>query len=325
MEYRSAKGFTGWGQTGMLVAFIGVGLILAGIVQLWIGLSLIAPGIPPLQKADAMLKALFKPENVGWLQISQVISTFFLFFLPTVFYSLVCNGKHPLWLGFSRHINFWQVLLGFFIIFCANIASEPIADLSKKIIAHFPSVNNWAQGLEDSYNSQVTAMSNLKGRSSLVLAIVVLAFFPALFEEILFRGAIQNLFIKWWKKPLLGIIITSLVFSFIHGEAYPFLSRAILGFVLGLMYYQSKNLWVNIIAHFLNNAIAVIQLYAAGSQSTSIPAWIGFASIPLLYFLFLIFKKISAKNKAMIETDELKLWIKSTPQYNLAETNNLSN
>lgn len=329
MKYRSARGFSGWGQTGILVAFIGAGLIIAGIIQLGIGFSLINSNIPLDQKGDAMLKALFKPENTGWLQASQVISTFFLMFLPTVIYSLICNGNHPLWLGFSRRINLWQIVLGFFIIYCANVVAQPFQDLSKQIIAHFPHFNKWAQGLEDTYNQEVMAMSSLKTWRSLVLAIITIAFFPALFEEVLFRGGIQNLFIRWWKKPLLGIIITSVIFSFIHGEAYPFLSRVILGFALGMLYWQSKNLWVNIIAHFLNNAFFLVQLFivAHGSNKPDLsklddqfPLWLGLVSIIAFYFLFVLFKKVSAKNRSKIEMDETRLWIKSTAQYNLADT-----
>ena len=34
-----------------------------------------------------------------------------------------------------------------------------------------------------------------------------------------------------------------------------------LGAVLGLLFYYSKNIWTNILAHFLNNGIAVTQIY----------------------------------------------------------------
>jgi membrane protease YdiL (CAAX protease family) len=334
MEYRSVKGFTGWGQLGILFAFIGGGFIIAAIIQLVIGFSLIDKGLPALQQGDAMLKALFKPENLGWLQISQVLTTFFVMFLPAVAYSLICNGKYPLWLGFSKRINVWQLILGFCIIYCANVVAQPLQEFSKLVIGQFPRFDRWAKGMEDAYNQQVLAMSNLKSWSSLVIAIIVIAFFPALFEEMLFRGAIQNLLIRWWKKPLLAIIVTSVLFSFIHGEAYPFLSRAVLGFALGMLYWQSQNIWVNVGAHFLNNAFYLVQLFivARSSGKTDIskiddhfPLWIGILSAVIFYFLFVVFKKISARNRNGIEMDEQKLWIRSTPQYNLAENINPSN
>ena len=328
MKYKSAKGFSGWGQLGILFVFVGVGFVITGIIQLVIGFSIIDPNIPWPQKGDAMMKALLKPGNSNWLQISQISGTLFLMFLPAFIYSLICNGKAKLWLGFSSYINLWQVILGFFIIFCANIVAQPVEELSKQIIFHFPYLNKKAAEFAAMYNEQVEAMANLKTWSSLIIALVVIAFFPALFEEVFFRGAMQNLFIRWWKKPFWGIIITSLVFSLIHGEIYPFLSRAILGFALGLMYYYSKNLWVNIIAHFLNNAFVIIQLFIVSRSSEKpdvskldqqFPLWAELVSILVFYALFLLFKKLSAKNKAAIEMDEQKLWIQSTPEYNLAD------
>ena len=329
MEYRSAKGFSGWGQFGILFAFIGAGFIIAAIIQFSIGFKLIDANLSTAQWPDAMLKALIDPKNTAWLQISQIASTFFLLFLPAVIYSWICNGKSFLWLGFSQRINLWQILLGFCIIFCAGLIAQPAEELSKQVIAHFPGFNKWAKGLEDTYSQTVMAISNLKTWGSLIVAIITIAFFPAMFEEVFFRGAMQNLFVKWWKKPLLAIVVTSLIFSFIHGEAYPFLSRAILGFALGLLYYQSKNIWVNIIAHLINNSIALAQMFiiARSNEKPDVskidqqfPVWMGLVSIGVIYFIFVLFKRVSAKNKAAIEMDELKLFIKSTPQYNLAET-----
>jgi membrane protease YdiL (CAAX protease family) len=97
-----------------------------------------------------------------------------------------------------------------------------------------------------------------------------MALLPALFEEVFFRGALQNVLVDWWKKPVLAIIVTSIIFSLIHSSIYLFLSRAILGFVLGWMYHRTKNIWINIIAHFLNNALALGMMYAA-SQSNKTP------------------------------------------------------
>lgn len=120
MGYRSVKGFTGWGQLGILLVFLGAGFILAAGIQLVIGMQLIPSGLSPEQMADAMLKALMLPENVTYARISQVTGTFFLLFMPAVLFLIVCHGKNPFWLGFNKHINAAQIVLGFFLIFLAN-------------------------------------------------------------------------------------------------------------------------------------------------------------------------------------------------------------
>ena len=331
LNYKSAKGYTGWGQLGILFAFVGVGFVFAAIIQIAIGSSLISSNIPFAQSGPAMMKALFKPENIFYLQLSQILGTFFLMFLPVFFYVWLCHGRSPLWVGFSRQLNLPQVLLGFCIIFCANIVANPLGDLSKYIVGHFPDFNKWAQSLEEDYAAMVMAMSGLKSYTALFIAIIVMAFLPAMFEEMLFRGAIQNLLVRWLKMPVLAVIITSLLFSLIHGSVYLFLSRAVLGFALGWMYYRSKNLWINIIAHFLNNTVVVIQLFLMARSTAKpdlaklderMPLGVELGAVIVFYGLFVLFEKVSAKRRAKIELEEQKLWIKSTPQYNLADTQN---
>ena len=316
MEYRSVKGFTGWGQLGMLLVFLGAGFILTAGVQLIIGMQLIPSGLPPDKMGDAMLKAMMLPENVTYARIAQVSGTFFLLFMPAVLFMLVCHGKNKFWLGFNKHINPQQIILGFFIIFLANVIANPLADLSKSLVSYFPNLNALGKSMEDAYTEQVMALSNLKSWGEFFMAIVIMAFFPALFEEIFFRGAVQNLLERWWKMPLLAILVTSLLFSLIHMSVFLFLSRAVLGFVLGLMYQRSKNLWVNIIAHFLNNTVAVIQLFWISRHQTKIevdkldpkiPLWGGLIALAITYGLFILFEKASNKNRKQIAFEEQNL------------------
>jgi membrane protease YdiL (CAAX protease family) len=329
MQYRSVKGISGWGQLGILVAFSGLGFLLAAVVQLFIGMQLVPSGLPADKMAEAIMKAMMLPENVGHARLAQVLGTFFLLFVPATLYFIICHGRNRFWFGFNKHINGWQILIGFFIIFLANIIAAPLADISKNLLSHMPGLNAMAQKMEAAYSDQVTALSNLKSWPEFLMALVIMAFFPALFEEVFFRGALQNLLVRWWKAPLLGIIVTSILFSIIHMSLYLFLSRAVLGFVLGLMYQRSKNLWVNIIAHFLNNAIALAQLFWWSRHNTKVDldkldpkvsVWLGLVAVAICYALFLLFEKRSAKNRQLVELKEAALLEKNSLFHAFPET-----
>lgn len=331
MNYRSVKGMTGWGQLGILLIFLGAGLVLAGGVQLLIGYQLIPAGLPPDKMAEAMINSLLLPENVGAARLSQVLGTFFLFFIPAVLWMLVCHGKNKFWLGFNKHINLWQIILGFVLIFLANVIANPLAELSKSILVNFPKLNAMGMVMEEEFTKQVMALSNLKSWGEFFMAIVIMAFFPALFEEILFRGAVQNLLVRWWRKPLLAIIVTSLLFSLIHMSVFLFLSRVVLGFVLGLMYERSKNLWVNIIAHFLNNTVAVIQLFWISTHKQkvevdkldpAVPWWGALIALAVAVVFFILFEKVSAKNKTQIAFEEQNLLEQSDILHSFPENKN---
>lgn len=316
MQYKSNKGFSGLGQIGILILFVGVGMILAGMTQFIIGFKIIPAETPFEKMGEAMIKSLEDPKNVNISRWLQFLSTLMMFCIPAIMYSLVCNGKQLLWLGFSKHINIIQIFFGFLIIFTANIASGTLQDLSEMICRHFPSVDAYAARLENMYNEQVMALSHIEGIPDLILSLVIMAFLPAMFEELFFRGALQQILIRWWKKPIIAIIITSLIFSLIHMSVYLFLSRAVLGFVLGLMFYKTKNIWVNIVAHFLNNAIAVFQVYALTMSKQKIDVskmdikvdwWFGIIGAVALYYLFVYLRKYSEENSMKIYSKEQSL------------------
>lgn len=319
MQYKSVKGYSPLAQLGILLVFFFIGFILAAGAQLIIGIQMIPDGVSLTDMSDAMMKAMLDPRNVGLARLAQVLGTFFLFFIPAVLYSLVTNGTNKFWLGFNNYLNTYQVIIGFLIIFAATILAAPIGDFTKDIVAHFPSLDLIAKKMEAAYNEQVMVLSNLRSWPEFLMAIAIMAFFPALFEEVFFRAGLQNLLVRWMGTPIIAIIITSLLFSLIHMSIYLFLSRAILGFVLGLMYHKSKNIWVNVITHFLNNAIAVAQLFWMSTHNQKmditkldpkIDWWYGLIALLALIFLFRLLNKYSIKNRAKIEAKEALLYAK---------------
>lgn len=318
MSFKSVKGYSPGGQLGILFLFLIVGFILAAIAQFTISMQMIISG-GSIMDPDVLMKAMLDPRNVGLARLAQVFGTFFLLFIPAMLYSWVTNGRNPFWLGFNKHIHILQIITGFAIIFAANILAAPLADISKMVVAQFPSIDLVAKQMEATYNEQVLALSNLRSWPEFLVAVVIMAFFPALFEEVFFRGGLQNILVRWLKHPIVAIIITSLVFSLIHMSIYLFLSRAILGFVLGLMYHKSKNIWVNVIAHFLNNAIAVTQLFwmsthnkkiDVDSLDTDVSWWMGLLALGALMGLFYFLKKISHSNRMKINEREAMLLAK---------------
>lgn len=326
MEYKSIKGFTGLGQMGFLFAFLGLGFVLAGAAQYFFAMQMLPAGAK-ISDSNAVMKAMLAPENIGLARASQVLGTLLLMFLPAALWSFVSYGKSTIWLGFSKHINVFQILLAFMIIFTAGMAANPLADFTKYVMAHFPKLDASAKSMEALYMKQAEALSHINNIKEYIVALFIMAFFPAMFEEVFFRGALQNLLVRWWQKPMLAIIVTSLLFSLIHMSIYLFLSRALLGFVLGLMFYKTKNIWVNIIAHFLNNAFALTQLYSMQKRTGKIDLdkidpslhWsVSLAAIVVLVGLFLLLTKYSVKNRSYIVEDENALLIDKDPVNNFA-------
>lgn len=88
----------------------------------------------------------------------------------------------------------------------------------------------------------------------------VMALLPAVCEEMLFRGWLQrglssrvNIHVAVW--------VSAFVFSAIHFQFYGFVPRMLIGAALGYIYYYSGTLWAPILAHFTNNAVAVVATF----------------------------------------------------------------
>jgi membrane protease YdiL (CAAX protease family) len=96
---------------------------------------------------------------------------------------------------------------------------------------------------------------------ALLFGMVIIAVLPAICEELLFRGVLQQELIRWFKNPHVGIILASFIFGAIHFQFYGLFPRMALGMVLGYLYYWSKNIWVPIVGHFMNNGFTLLFLY----------------------------------------------------------------
>lgn len=317
MQYKSPKGHTGATQIGMLLLFTGAGLILSVIFQMIMMLGMMPSGTSLANLEYVMKDALLDPKNVNAFRMMQLVSTLLMLCIPAIAYSWYSNGKKFRWLGFNKHFSVFQVMIGFLLIFSANILAGPFQELSEYLTKFVPLLHLKAKALEDTYNESVQALSNLHGAGDLISAIFMMAFLPALFEEIFFRGAMQNILTRWWQKPYLAIIVTAIVFSLIHFSIWLFLSRFILGMVLGVMFYTTKNIWTNTIAHFINNLIAVIQMYVMGLSKEKVDVskldphidwWMALIAGAVLIFLIILLKRYSEKHAYLINAEESQIY-----------------
>lgn len=300
MAHFATKRFNYWGQFGVLIAFVVVGLIIGTIVSF---IPLIGKINLGQLKGDNAMEAFLKPENATPLRWMQFISTLFLFFIPAVLYAALCHYKPFVHLGFKQRLNIKQILIVIFLM----LAALPVVGALQEITEMLP----WSKSTlfrfkeaETAYNKLVEVIARMNNPGDYIVSVIIIAFLPAVFEETLFRGALQNLLSRWFRLPVLGIVVTAIIFSAIHGSYLGFLSRFALGFILGWMYYRTGNIWLSIIGHFFNNAFAVTVLYLASKagkkmdlskMDENFPLWVGVVAVGVIIGLFMLFEKTSAE------------------------------
>lgn len=123
----------------------------------------------------------------------------------------------------------------------------------------------WAQAKETELKIRIDHLINFTSFGQFLLGIVVIGIIPAIGEELLFRGLIQNLISKLSNNHHVGIWISAILFSSIHLQFYGFFPRLLLGVLFGYIYVWSGRLSVAMLAHFLNNTIALTLAYIASS------------------------------------------------------------
>ena len=106
--------------------------------------------------------------------------------------------------------------------------------------------------------------------AELFFNLLVVALIPAVAEEMIFRGIVQQTLESWLKNPIYAVWVAAAVFSFIHFQFEGFLPRMVLGLVLGYLYYWTRNLWIPILAHFVNNGVQVVAAYFMPEQLESL-------------------------------------------------------
>lgn len=118
---------------------------------------------------------------------------------------------------------------------------------------------------------------------------VAIAALPALAEELLFRGMVQQaavarLGVRW------GILAAAAVFSFIHAETVGFVPRLLMGAWFGLLFWRSGSLWASTLAHALNNTWGLVVANTGGGIEAHL-AWTAAASLlALAVGLFAFYK-----------------------------------
>lgn len=219
------------------------------------------------------LYCIVTDELIGILIIGTIVA----FGVPVVVYHKLFDNVLVDKTLFSK-TKYWWFLVAFVMLF----VSLPLVDLFA------------------SEETDMTLFNMCQNPTPLkVIAIVFgAAVLPAVFEEWFFRGILQRDLTKLVRNDYLAIVITAIVFSLIHFDMANFVSRFILGLLLGLLFFYSKSLWVNILVHFINNLFAVLFLLSADEKNMEIlnePSNIHWSITLLSALIFVVFILLSER------------------------------
>ncbi len=192
----------------------------------------------------------------------------------------------------------WSIV---FVILCLPLMGIML-DINNLIdFSQWPKFHEWLLAQESTNTGLYEAMIGEKNAASFIASIVFMALMPALAEEIFFRGLLMNAFNGVFKNMHVSIFVTALIFSVIHLQFTKFIPMFFLAASFGYAAYWSGSIWTSITAHFLNNALAVGQLYfitdgdytKAIEEGANVPILVSGVLILLAIVLFVYIQKNS--------------------------------
>ena len=232
--------------------------------------------------------------SINIMKFVQFFNALGTFITPILIYGYIIDFDF----NFKTSVNRQSAL----IVIAIMILVTPIVSflLEWNTLINFP---EWMLKYDMNSEDIVLAFLNMNTYWDLFSNMIVMAIIPAFGEELLFRGLLQKSLFKKIGKIHISIFITALLFSAIHLHLDGLLPRFFLGIILGYLFYWSQSLWIPIIAHFINNAMAIIFSYpffksfntlqqfgfSSANQTTNtsfLPAFFSLSSVMILMFLF---------------------------------------
>lgn len=220
---------------------------------------------------SVLLAANLNSLNLETLRIVQIISSFGMFVVASVIYAKVESKNWIKFLSFKK-VNPILLILTTAIMFSMAPLMEQINELNKSMVLPdaLKEIEIWMKLKEEQMAIMTKQLLLMDSMNIFLINILMLAIIPALGEELIFRACLQKIFVRWTGNYHIGIWITAIIFSAIHFQFYGFMPRMLLGALFGYLLVWSGNIWLPILAHFLNNGLAVVSAYILQLEGKSI-------------------------------------------------------
>ena len=135
----------------------------------------------------------------------------------------------------------------------AGILSSLVILFVSSLIVYILQIND-----KSIWMSIINNLINDSHQFTLIFLFFYISFYGPIIEEIVIRGFIWKIFEGKNFKNFIILLITSLIFAFMHMEIKRFLIFFIMGLILGILRMRTNRLGASIIAHIVINIIGFL-------------------------------------------------------------------
>ena len=244
----------------------------------------------------------------NFMRATLFLNHIFSFILPAL--TTVIFAYKKLWINYLR-LDKKPMLESILLGIAWFVVSVPFIQLAYQLNQKLP-LPQWMLNLENNTSNLLEGIIAQNNFYEIVINILLIGVIPAIGEEMMFRGIIQQQIGRLLKNEHVVVWVSAAIFSAIHMQFQGFFARMLLGSLLGYMFIWTKSLWVPMVLHLLNNGIQVVSIYALGikpsemdkmTDADKMPWWFGLISLGLAIRLGIYIQKRHLEQKEIENTE----------------------
>lgn len=244
------------------------------------------------------------PDMMRLLQLISAIGTFLF---PALALAWLCSSNPKEYLSIGKMPKGHVLLLTFLCVFLLtpSISLTGLLNKQMELPSFMEPIESWMRSQEETAEQLTLKLLAGGGIITLFFNLIVIAVAAGITEEFLFRGALQRIIGNWTHNHHIIIWSAAIIFSAFHMQFFGFLPRMLLGAYFGYLLYWTRNIWIPVFAHFVNNAFAVIAMsdtqlkdneFITGDISTQNLLPYTIVAIVALFFFVCCYKKLKTNN-----------------------------
>ena len=252
-----------------------------------------------------------QPMSVSSLKWVQLFQSLAMFLLPPLCMAYLWTQEPMKWLKIDKCPRMNVALMAMILILLALPAINLIGYINQQMVlpSFLEPLEQWIKMQEETAKVLTEQFLHATTFSGLIINILLMALLPAVAEELSFRGVLMNLFsAKSERVPHVAIWSVAILFSAIHMQFYGFLPRMLMGALFGYALVWTGSMWVPILMHFTNNAMAVLLYFIAlranwdvavvDAIGTNDTLWLGVVSLMITIVGIYAFRRSTTMSSA---------------------------
>jgi len=245
------------------------------------------PEIENMPEEEIMDHVMRSQNGIG--QLLLILQQVLFFLVPGIAIGVILKDKNKRiyqmdfkWKGFLGPVSLLLVaIFSFYFLIYFNHQLVELLPNSEYLIA-----------MDEERGNMVVDAASGGSNYIFILNLIGIVLLPAIGEELIFRGFLVRNFYQNSNNIYFAIFGSAGLFALIHFQPVKFIPMFLMGVMFALFYVQTKNIWVPIFCHFINNLVSLLSIRYAFFEFSDNLMISGLAAAYVIFRLVLYFRNL---------------------------------